>query len=728
MSDPDATMEDVTDRGRAPSGARGGAARSGEAAALEGLDPQQRRAVLAPRGPVCILAGAGTGKTRTITRRIAHLVSTGHVRGDQVLAVTFTSRAAGELRMRLAGLGVADAGTGPVQARTFHSTALRTLSYFWPRVYGEEPWQLLDAQFRAVAQAVRRVGIDPSTETIRDVLTEIGWAKSSLLTPDTYAERAIALDRSVPVPAAEVARAFRAYEDLKVSGPVRMLDFDDLLGHMAELLEDVPAVAEEFRERYRCFVVDEFQDVTPAQQRLLSAWVGNRDDLTVVGDVNQTIYSFAGAEPDYLLGFAERYPGATVVRLESDYRSTPQVVELANAVIGAGAGRFRSAGLTLRGMRPPGPEPTLTGYADEDAEAAAVAGAIADLVHGGLDPSEIAVLYRVNAQSERIEAALDEVGVGYRLKGGEGFFERPVIRRAMAAIDRLVDGSAEPAMSGDDAPADPTAVVRVIRDALAPLGLTDAEPAGTQARESWDSLTALVGLAEEIAQVESRPGLLPVVAGLRARAAARHAPDERGVTLASLHAAKGLEWDAVFLIGVHEGGIPISHAISSGPDAVEEERRLLYVGVTRAREHLAVSWSLSRRAGGRASRRPSRFLDPVRPAAEPVRTGPAPRAPDKGLCRGCGERLTGPMYRALGLCPECSAEVDTGLFERLRQWRRETSERIAKPAYTVFTNDTLAQIARERPTDTRALGRIGGIGAHKLAEYGDEVLRIVRAG
>ncbi|WP_096907319.1 ATP-dependent DNA helicase UvrD2 [Dietzia sp. WMMA184] len=699
----------------------------GAESALEGLDPQQRRAVLAPRGPVCILAGAGTGKTRTITRRIAHLVTTGHVRGDQVLAVTFTARAAGELRMRLAGLGVADAGTGPVQARTFHSAALRNLSYFWPRVYGEEPWQLLDGQFRAVAQAVRRVGLDPATETIRDVLTEIGWAKSSLLTPDTYAEQAVALGRDLPVPAPEVARAFRAYEDLKVSGPVRMLDFDDLLSHMAELVEEVPAIAEEFRDRYRCFVVDEFQDVTPAQQRLLTAWLGRRDDLTVVGDVNQTIYSFAGAEPDFLLGFADRYPGATVVRLESDYRSTPQVVDLANAVISAGSGRFRSAGLTLRGMRPPGPEPVLAEYPDEDAEAEAVAGAVADLVHGGMDPSEIAVLYRINAQSERVEAALDEAGIGYRLKGGEGFFERPVVRRAMSAIDRLIDGSDEARAQAYSQLADPTEIVAVIRQALEPLGLTAAEPSGAQARETWNSLNSLVGLAEEIATAEAREGLLPVVAGLRERAAARHAPDERGVTLASFHAAKGLEWDAVFLIGVHEGSLPISHAINAGPDAIEEERRLLYVGVTRAREHLTVSWSRSRRAGGRAGRRPSRFLDPVRPAQSPVGPRGSTDTSDKGRCRGCGEKLTGPMHRALGLCPECSVEVDTGLFERLRDWRKETSERIGKPAYTVFTNDTLAQIARERPADTRALGRIGGIGAHKLSEYGDDVLRLIRA-
>ena len=324
--------------------------------------------MLAPRGPVCILAGAGTGKTRTITRRIAHLVNTGHVRGDQVLAVTFTARAAGELRMRLAGLGVADAGTGPVQARTFHSAALRNLSYFWPRVYGEEPWQLLDGQFRAVAQAVRRVGLDPTTETIRDVLTEIGWAKSSLLTPDTYADQALALGRDLPVPAPEVARAFRAYEDLKVSGPVRLLDFDDLLGHMADLVEDVPAIAEEFRDRYRCFVVDEFQDVTLAQQRLPP--LGWADATTSRRWETSTRPStpFAGAEPDFLLGFADKYRGATVVRPESDYRSTPQAVELANAVIGAGAGRFRSADSRSKACGPRGPERPQR-VPDEDTEA-----------------------------------------------------------------------------------------------------------------------------------------------------------------------------------------------------------------------------------------------------------------------------------------------------------------------------------------------------------------------
>ena len=680
--------------------------------------------MLAPRGPVCILAGAGTGKTRTITRRIAHLVAAGHVRGDQVLAVTFTSRAAGELRTRLVQLGIARAGTGPVQARTFHSAAMRNLAYFWPRVYGEEPWQLLEGKFRAVAQAVRRAGLDPSTETIRDVLTEIDWAKSSLIAPDGYVERAVALGRSVPVGPEEVARAFRAYEDLKVSGPVRMLDFDDLLSHTAEILEDVPDIAEEFRDRYRCFVVDEFQDVTPSQDRLLRAWLGRRDDLTVVGDVNQTIYTFAGAEPSFLLDFPRRFPEATVVRLESDYRSTPQVVELANGVIAGGDNRFRAAGLTLRGMRPPGPEPQLAEYPDEDTEAREVAAGIADLVRAGTQPAEIAVLYRINAQSERIEAALDAVGIGYRVRGGEGFFERPEIRRAMSALGRLVEQSQ---VGGEGDPVAAAEVLPAVRAVLEPIGLTTAEPAGRQARETWQSLTALVGLAEELLQSDPEAGLLGVITGLRARAAARHAPESGGVTLASIHAAKGLEWDAVFLVGVHEGGLPISHAVKAGDEAIEEERRLLYVGVTRAREHLRLSWSRTRNAGGRGNRRASRFLDHLRPADRPGR--PAVSGRDRtarGHCRGCGVKLIGATHRSLGLCPECAEGVDTGLFEALRTWRSSVAEGAGRPAYTVFTNETLAQVARDRPSTTAELARVHGVGAQKLQEFGDAVLQVVR--
>ena len=287
-----------------------------------GLDDEQREAVLAPRGPVCVLAGAGTGKTRTITHRIAQLVASGHVAAGQVLAVTFTQRAAGEMRSRLRTLAATartGSGVGAVQALTFHAAAHRQLRYFWPRVVGDTGWQLLDSKFAVVARAASRSRINTSTDDVRDLAGEIEWAKASLIGPEEYPSAVAAAGRDIPLDAAQIAAVYSAYEALKVRDEsVTLLDFDDLLLHTAAAIENDAAVAEEFRDRYRCFVVDEYQDVTPLQQRVLSAWLGERDDLTVVGDANQTIYSFTGATPRFLLDFSRRFPDATVVRLERD--------------------------------------------------------------------------------------------------------------------------------------------------------------------------------------------------------------------------------------------------------------------------------------------------------------------------------------------------------------------------------------------------------------------------
>ena len=356
------------------------------------LDDEQREAVLAARGPVCVLAGAGTGKTRTITRRIAHLVAAGHVAPHQVLAVTFTQRAAGEMRGRLRALddGV---GTGSVQAMTFHAAARRQLSYFWPRVVGDTGWQLLDTKFAVVAQAANRAGLSTSTDDVRDLAGEIEWAKASLISPEGYAAAVAQAGRDIPFDAAKIATVYAGYESLKARRDgMALLDFDDLLLHTAAAIENDDAVAQEFRDRYRCFVVDEYQDVTPLQQRVLDAWLGSRDDLTVVGDANQTIYSFTGATPRYLLDFSRRFPDAAVVRLERDYRSTPQVVSLANRVIAAARGRMAGSKLHLVGQRDPGPAPSFTEHPDEVAEAAAVAKKIKNLIESGTAASEIAVL------------------------------------------------------------------------------------------------------------------------------------------------------------------------------------------------------------------------------------------------------------------------------------------------------------------------------------------------
>lgn len=687
---------------------------------LGDLDEEQREAVLAPRGPVCVLAGAGTGKTRTITRRIAHLVTAGHVAPGQVLAVTFTQRAAGEMRGRLRALSSDEAGTSTesVQAQTFHAAARRQLAYFWPRVVGTTDWQLLDSKFAVVAQAANRSGLPTGTDNVRDLAGEIEWAKASLISPEDYPATVAESGRDIPFDAAKVAAAYAGYEALKARNDVLLLDFDDLLLHTAAAIENDAAVAQEFRDRYRCFVVDEYQDVTPLQQRVLDAWLGNRDDLTVVGDANQTIYSFTGASPRYLLDFSRRFPDAAVVRLERDYRSTPQVVSLANRVISAARGRMAGSRLHLVGQRPPGPNPTFNEYPDEVAEAAAVARSVKKLVDAGTAPAEIAVLYRINAQSEVYEEALTEAGIPFQVRGGEGFFSRQEVRQALLALQRAAERETDGALP------------ELVRATLEPLGLTAEAPAGTRARDRWEALAALADLVDD--EVAQRPqlDLRTLLTELRQRADSRHPPVVQGVTLASLHAAKGLEWDAVFLVGLADGTLPISHALSQGPDSepVEEERRLFYVGITRARVHLALSWALARNPGGRQGRRPSRFLNGIAPQSArdegPSRSrkprGPAPR------CRVCNAPLSASAAIMLRRCETCPSDIDEQLLADLKDWRLRISKEMSVPAYVVFTDNTLIAIAESLPGDDAALVAIPGIGARKLEQFGADVLGLVR--
>ena len=681
---------------------------------LAALDPEQRAAALAVSGPVCILAGAGTGKTRTITHRAAYAVLSGQTPASALLAVTFTARAAGEMRTRLRALGV-----GGVQARTFHSAALKQLGYFWPRVVGGAPPRLVENPFGMVANAAARVRLRPGTSELRDLLSELEWAASCLVGPEDYPAAAARAGREGPYDAAVLAQVYEAYVELKSAQGAA--DWGDLLLLTAGALEEHPAVAEEFRARYRSFVVDEYQDVTPLQQRLLDAWLGGRDDLCVVGDAQQTIYSFTGATPDHLLRFRERFPHATEVRLVRDYRSTPQVVGLANAVIAKAT--TRHARLELVAQQPAGPEPLFTEHDDEPAEAAAVAARCRELVAAGTPASEIAVLYRVNAQSAAYEAALADAGVPYLVRGGERFFDRKEVREAVL----LLRGAGRAA--DEDAPA---GLADLVADVLrSGLGWDpEKPPAGAGAtRERWESLAALHRLAGDVAAADPAAGLRELVAELEERASAQHAPSVEGVTLASLHAAKGLEWDAVFLVGLVDGTMPLVHADT--PDAVEEERRLLYVGVTRARFSLSLSWALSRSPGGRGSRRPSRFLDGLHKAS--ARPAPAPgsaraaRRERSGpvTCRVCGTALVAAVDRKLGRCSGCPSTMDEQLFEALREWRAGRAKELSQPAYCVFTDATLTAIAEQRPTDVASLVRIPGIGQAKLDKYGDEVLSLV---
>ncbi|MDP9429403.1 MAG: ATP-dependent DNA helicase UvrD2 [Actinomycetota bacterium] len=667
-------------------GAPGDVRVEGAEAVLAQLDDEQRAAASAVSGPVCILAGAGTGKTRTITHRIAYGVHAGAFVPEQVLAVTFTARAAGELRSRLAGLGV-----GGVQARTFHAAAMRQLRFFAPRVLGGPMPQLVENKLRLVAAAASRSRLSTDRTSLRDLASEIEWAKTTLATPDDYPARAQAAGREPPFEPAAVARVYASYE----SGKQRdgALDFEDLLLVTAFALEEHPDVARQVRGQYRHFVVDEYQDVNPLQQRLLDAWLGGRADVCVVGDPNQTIYSFTGADPDYLLGFADRYQDAEVVKLERDYRSTPQVVALANKLIGQAPPRRGLPGLRLLGQRPEGPAPRFFEHPDEPTEAAAVAQACRALVEAGTPAAEIAVLFRINAQSEVYENALAAVGVPYVLRGGERFFERPEVREAVLLLRGAAAGGT-----------DPGALVPTVRDVLASTGWVEHRPPpGGAARDRWQSLAALVDLAVDLVAEDPTMDLVGFVSHLAARADAQHAPTVQGVTLASMHAAKGLEWDAVFVVGLVDGVLPISQSLSR-PEAVEEERRLLYVAVTRAREQLTLSWSLARNPGGRRSRPRSRFLDGLVPGSTPT-AAPAQRRQKRA---------------------KVVLEGEAGeLFERLRSWRSEAAASASVPAYVVFTDATLQAIAESRPGSLRELAALPGIGARKLELYGNDVLATV---
>jgi DNA helicase II / ATP-dependent DNA helicase PcrA len=578
-------------------------------AVLAALDPEQREVALAARGPVCVLAGAGTGKTRAVAHRIAYAVATGVVDPARVLAVAFTTRAAGELRGRLRLLGreaMPGGGLERVQARTFHAAALRQLTHFWPLTVGGPPPRVLDSKVSLVADAARRLRLQLSLPDLRDAAGEIEWAKVTGVGPEQYSQESRKAGRAEPLGPALLSGLYAAYEELRRER--HLVDFESVLELTAAILAEHPAAAAAVRDRYVYFVVDEYQDVNPLQKLLLDAWTADREDICVVGDPRQTIFSFTGATPSYLTGFAAEFPEATVISLVRNYRSTPQVVALANRL----GSRFRRGGeAALAVQRPAGPEPEFAEYGDEPEEAAAVAGRAAELIRSGTAARQIAVLVRTNAQTPLFEQALSDAGVPFVVRGAERFFDRAEVRQGLGLL-RAAARSA----SADDEPA---AQARAV---LSGIGLSPQPPTGRgQARERWESLQALAQLAGDYFAASPGASLADLAAELAARSAIGHAPVLDGVTLASLHAAKGLEWDVVFLAGLTDGMLPIVHAQTD--EAIEEERRLLYVGVTRARDLLCLSWALARSADGRYTRKPSRFVEEIRPR---VRRG-APAEP-----------------------------------------------------------------------------------------------------
>lgn len=696
---------------------------------LAGLDEEQREVASNLTGPMCVLAGAGTGKTRAITHRIALGVHTGVYVQQQLLAVTFTARAAGEMRTRLRELGAP-----LVQARTFHSAALRQLQYFWPQAIGGSLPQLVDHKAPHIAEAARRLRLTADRALIRDIASEIEWAKVSMLTPDSYLKASAERTRVGDLEPQTMARLFSAYEEVKKDRI--LIDFEDVLLLTVAVLEDDPRILAEVHSQYRHFTVDEYQDVSPLQERLLKLWVGERNELCVVGDASQTIYSFTGATPKHLLEFPKTYPDAKVVRLIRDYRSTPQVVNLANKLLETRRLERNVPDPTVRwpeplhlvSQRDSGKSIEFNEFADDEAEASSIAKRIKELVDAGTSARNIAILLRTNGQTEAYERALTSAGLSYQLRGGERFFQRNEIREAMMLLR-----AASKTRSGEPA-------AGTVAELLMSIGYSAVAPeSGGATRERWESLSALVTLSEELgAEITDAPAasLGQFVAEIEARAATQHAPQVEGVTVASLHSAKGLEWDAVFLAGLSEGLLPISFAKDQA--GYDEERRLLYVGITRARDFLHLSWSLARTPGGRAHRTPSRFLDGLRPravrsssdydaASSPRAERSATRAKARGpvRCRTCGKVLDTPAERKLKRCLDCPATYDEAMLDALKAWRLETARAAEVPAYVVFTDATLMAIAEDRPKDLRALSSISGVGESKLERFGEQVLSIV---
>ena len=680
---------------------------------LGALDPEQHAVATAPRGPLCVLAGAGTGKTRALTHRIAALVMSEEASAGEILALTFTARAAGELRGRLRALGVEG-----VQARTFHSAALRQLGYFWPSVVGGQTPRVVSSKAPLISEAAGRLRVRTDGTLVRDLAAEIEWAKVSQVAPDVYVERSAASGRRTlgAIEPQMVGRVYAGYESLKRERS--MIDFEDVLLLTAGMIDDDPNMAASVRAQYRCLLVDEYQDVSPIQQRLLDLWLGDRDDLTVVGDANQTIYSFAGASPRFLLEFPRRFPSATVVRLERSYRSTPQVVAAANQLLASAPGSEAATRLHLKAQREAGPEPAWLVATDEGAEVTAVVERIKALISAGVRQRDIAVLYRINAQSAAYEEALTAAQVPYTVRGGERFFDRREVKEAVA----LLRAAAQATPDADDIP-------RQVADVLSAAGYRAEPPPGpSKARDRWESWAAIVEVASELDDRTPGCTMSDLVLELQHRATTQHAPASDGVTLSSLHAAKGLEWDAVFLVGLTDGMMPISYATT--PQQVEEERRLLYVGITRARRHLTFSYGRTRAAGDRRMRDPSPFLaalDTTFSAPERRTAGRASKGARSTSCRRCGRALTTATERKMRHCAQCEVHVDVALFEQLREWRKATAEAASVPAFVVFTDATLTAIAADRPTTATELLQIPGIGQVKVERYGDGLLDVVRS-
>jgi DNA helicase II / ATP-dependent DNA helicase PcrA len=648
---------------------------------LQDLNPAQREAVTTTTGPLAILAGAGSGKTRVISRRATYAIETEAVPADRILLVTFTDKAAGEMVARMRSLG-----HGGVMARTFHAAALAQLRHFWPSRHGGEALpSVLDSKLGLLMPLIGRLPGGFRFRPAKDVADAIEWAKVRRIPPERWL--AEGGDRA-PLPAELFAHLYRDYERAKTKAG--RLDFEDMLAQTVELLEGDPEAAELVRSRKTWISVDEYQDTNALSERLLELWLGESRDLAVVGDPDQTIYSFTGATPDYLLDFGARHTGARIVRLAENYRSSPQILELANRLT---AGGPRGA---LQAVQAAGPPPSIGRYADGEAETNGMVAWIRAVAAAGVAPAETAVLLRINAQIPPIEDALTRAGIAFTVRG-QRFFDRREIREAVALLRRVGPPETGAAL--------PVAVERLLVERM---GLDDVSAdAGQEGREKAASLELLLGIVEDMAAADPAVAIEAVLAELERRGRTESDASGEGVNLLTYHRSKGLEWDAVCLPGLDEGMLPIRQA--KGDEEVAEEQRLLYVGITRARRFLALSSS---------SRRPSRFLAVLAPD-RPGRRGEAAGARVARGPKGRVRILPGPPESAPSGGPE------ERRLEALRRWRRERAREDQVPAYVVAHDTTLEAIADSRPRSLPALRRVPGMGPVKLEKYGPEILAVL---
>jgi DNA helicase II / ATP-dependent DNA helicase PcrA len=634
---------------------------------LFGLNDAQRAAAIQVKGPVVILAGAGTGKTTTITHRIAYQVATGAFPAERILAVTFTEKAAGELHERLAALGV-----NGVEARTFHAAALSQLGRLMERHTGQPVPQILPSKAPLISSLANALPPPYRFMPRSELAGEIEWAKNRMIAWGTYLADIERLDHTPPIPADLMVGIYQGYERRKER--TGQIDFEDMLSVTTKLLDDHPEAVAEVREQFHAITVDEYQDVNPLQQALLERFLGDRDELCVVGDDYQTIYAFTGASTDYLLGFPERYPNAHVVRLEENYRSTPQLLVVANGL----AARMGGFEKKLRATRPDGPNPTARVLSDAAAEVAFVLGEVRRLHRDDVPFEEMAVIYRINARSEPYEEAFAAAEVPYQVRDG-AFLRRPGPRAVLAGLRRAGSGT----------------VVQLVETATDAVGF-DADNTAEDAEEitRQADLGRLRALA---AEYQGAAGEGSSVDGFVAELSRRFSTQKkgRGVNLLTYHRAKGLEFEAVFLPRLLDNELPFRSQRASA-DA-DEERRLLYVGITRARRHLYLSWPREPRT------QPSRFLEEL---------GITPP----------------PQSSASSRNARTPVKVSSGggvIFDRLKAWRKKRATSDGVPAYLIFHDKTLAEIAERKPRDWADLASIPGVGPAKLERYADDLLAVV---